>query len=296
VFAIGVREVAPTERKAVDSLLADLAPVEQASLFALRLRALDARSATPILDDRVAGRTADAAGLDLTRPKIPRSVVLVHAVRAKTLDGAVRQFVARHPDAVVVDLGCGLDARRQRCAPGPGVDWYCVDLPSVIRLREELVPDDGHRVPADVTSPGWLPDLPRDRPTIAVTDGLMAFLAGDAFVGLARAITHHFTGGEFTFNAYSRLAMRNSRRMPTLFGRAVGAHGPSAPTPGEGIDDPREPEAWNARLALIEELSMARAPEVARFPPVLRTISRISARSARMIRAGDRVVRYRFPA
>ncbi|HTF54666.1 MAG TPA: class I SAM-dependent methyltransferase [Pseudonocardia sp.] len=119
----------------MDSLLADLTPVEQASLLGLRLRALDARSATPILDDCVAEQTADATGLDLTRPKILRGVVLVHAVRAKTLDGAVRQFVARHPDAVVVDLGCGLDSRRQRCAPGPGVDWYCVDLPSVIRLR-----------------------------------------------------------------------------------------------------------------------------------------------------------------
>ena len=274
----------------MDSLLADLTPVEHASLLALRLRALDARSATPILDDRGAEQTADAAGLDLTRPKIPRSVVLVHAVRAKTLDGAVRQFVARHPDAVVVDLGCGLDARRQRCAPGPGVDWYCVDFPSVIRLREKFLPDDDHRVPADVTSPDWLPSLPGDRPTIAVTDGLMAFLTGDAFVKLARAITNHFTGGEFTFNAYSRLAMRNSRRIRTRSGLQ------STPTAGEGIDDPREPEAWNARLALIEELSMARAPEVALFPPVLRTIARISARGTRMIRAGDRVVRYRFPA
>lgn len=125
----------------------------------------------------------------------------------------------------------------------------------------------------------------------------MAFLTGDAFVELAQAITNHFTGGEFTFNAYSRLAMRNSRRAPTLFGRAVGASGPQrALAAGEGIDDPQEPEAWNARLALIEELSMAQAPEVALFPPVLRTISQISARSARMIRAGDRVVRYRFPA
>jgi O-methyltransferase involved in polyketide biosynthesis len=273
----------------VDSLLADLTPVEQASLLGLRLRALDARSVTPILDDGVAERIADAAGLDLTRPKVLRSLVLVHAVRAKTLDGAVRQFLARHRDAVVVDLGCGLDARRQRCAPGPCVDWYCVDLPSVIRLREKFLPGDDHRVPADVTSPDWLQSLPRDRPTIAVTDGLMAFLSGDAFVELARAITNHFTGGEFTFNAYSRLAMRNSRRVRTRGGPL------SAPTAGEGIDDPREPEAWDARLTLIEELSMARAPEVALYPPLLRTFARLSSRSPRLVRAGDRVVRYAFP-
>lgn len=234
---------------------------------------------------------------DPSHPKILRSMVLVHAVRAKTLDGAVRQFVAQHPDAVVVDIGCGLDARRQRCAPGPGVDWYSVDLPAVIRLREELLLDDDHRIPADVTSPEWLQDLPRDRPTIAVTDGLMAFLTGAAFIAMAQAITSHVAGGEFTFNAYSRLAMRNSRRTGTLGGRAAGATAAqSAPALGEGIDDPREAEGWNARLALIEELSVAHSPDVAHFPPVLRMITRIGARSARMIRAGDRVVRYRFPA
>jgi O-methyltransferase involved in polyketide biosynthesis len=272
----------------VESLLEDLTPVEQVSLLGLRLRALDARSGTPILGDSTAAEVADAVGLDMMSPKIPRSVVLVHAVRAKTLDGVVRQFVAEHPDAMVVDLGCGLDARRQRCAPPPGIDWFDVDLPAVIRLRERFLPDDAQRIPADVTSPEWLRDLPRDRPTIVLTDGLMALLTGGAFVGLAQAVTEHFAGGEFTFNAYSRLAMRNSRRM-----RA----GPlGLPTAGEGMDDPQEPETWNARLSLVEELPMACAPEVTLYPPLLRAIARIGARSTRMVRAGDRVVRYRFPA
>ncbi|HTF54667.1 MAG TPA: hypothetical protein VK735_45110 [Pseudonocardia sp.] len=117
----------------------------------------------------------------------------------------------------------------------------------------------------------------------------MAFLTGDAFVELAQAITNHFTCGEFTFNAYSRLAMRNSRRVRTRSGLL------STPTAGEGMDDPREPEAWDARLSLIEELSMARAPEVALYPPLLRTVARLSSRSSRLVRAGDRVVRYAFP-
>jgi hypothetical protein len=56
-----------------------------------------------------------------------------------------------------------------------------------------------------------------------------------------------------------------------------------------------EAETWGARMSLVEELSMARAPEVDEFPPVLRTVSRLSARSARLVRAGDRVLRYAFP-
>lgn len=273
----------------MSTLLPDLTPVEKVAVLALRLRALDARSARPILGDPVAAQIADAIGLDLARPRIPRSVVLVHAVRARTLDALVRRFTHGHPGAVVVDLGCGLDARRLRVAPPAGTDWYGVDLPGMMRLRDGVVPDDAvHRIAADVTSPDWLRDVPRDRPAIVVNDGLLALLTAGEFIGTARALTAHFAEGELVFNAYSRLSMRNARRMRT---------GPlSGPAPGEGIDDPREPESWDARLELVEELSVAHAPEVAQFPPVLRAITRIGARSAWMIRTGDRVVRYRFPA
>jgi O-methyltransferase involved in polyketide biosynthesis len=262
-----------------------LGPVQQVALLGVRLRALDAASEVPILGDHHAVDLAGALGLDLGRPKLPRSVVLVHAVRAKTLDNAVRRFVADHSTATVLDVGCGFDTRFARCAPPPTVDWYDVDFAELITLRERFLPSRAHLVAADVTAPGWLHDIPNDRPTMIVTDGLMALLRGQSFIALARALTEHFEVGELAFNAHSRVAMRNSRRV----------RGPLViPAVGEGIDDPHEAESWDARLTLIEELSMARAPEVAQYPPVLRAIARFSALSDRLARAGDRVVRYRF--
>ena len=171
----------------MDSMLAELTPVQQVSLLGVRLRALDARSDIPILGDTLSAEVAAAIGLDHGGPKIPRSVVLVHAVRSKALDNVVRQFTARHPNAVVLDLGCGLDPRMQRCDPPPGVDWYDVDFPAVTRLREWCVPDRAHLIGVDVTSQGWLDDLPQERPTVIVTDGLMALVTGAAFTAVARA-------------------------------------------------------------------------------------------------------------
>ena len=133
----------------------------------------------------------------------------------------------------MLDLGCGLDTRLQRCAPPPGVDWYDVDFPAVTRLRERLLPCRAHLVGADLTTTGWLDRVPRDRPAMVVTDGLHALLTAEAFTALTRTLSSHLDRGEFAFNAYSRLAMRYSRRL----------RGPLAvPTSGEGVDDPREPE------------------------------------------------------
>ena len=42
-------------------------------------------------------------------------------------------FIERHPDAVVVDLGAGLDSGFYRVAPPPKVHWYSVDLPGISR-------------------------------------------------------------------------------------------------------------------------------------------------------------------
>ncbi len=262
-----------------------LTSVQEVCLLGLRLRALDARSRTPILGDDVAVGVAEAIGMDLDTPALPRSVALVHAVRSATFDRVVRRFTTCHPDAVVLDLGCGLDARIRRCAPPVGVDWYDVDFPEVTRLRERLLPTRSHLIGTDLTTAGWLDRVPVDRPAMIVADGLHALLSTQSFVALTRTLTTHFDRGEFAFNAYSRLAMRNSRRL----------RGPLAiPTRGEGFDDAREPEGWDAGLQLLEELSMARMPEVASFPLVLRGMARITARSARLRRVSDRVVRYRL--
>jgi O-methyltransferase involved in polyketide biosynthesis len=285
-FAINDRKSFRRKGK-MEIALDELTPVQRVSLLALRLRALDARSAAPILDDTVSLEVARGVGLDLDRPKISRIAVQVHAVRARMIDAIIGEFVAEHPRAVVLDLGCGLDTRWHRSALPATVDWYDVDFPAVIRLRERLVPAGTNPIAADLSSPGWLAGLPRDRPAIAVTDGLLALLSAADFIAMTQALTSHFLTGEVVFNAYSRFALRNARRAPATSALSM-------PIAGEGIDGPHEPETWGARLTLVEERFMAHAPEIALFPSVWKLVARISARSTRLARAADRVVRYRF--
>ena len=85
-----------------------------------------------MLADEVVGKIDyDFAGLGSAA-----SVVCQTALRAKMLDDRVRAFVEMHPDAVVVDLGAGLDCGFYRVEPPPSVDWYNVDLPGIIALRD----------------------------------------------------------------------------------------------------------------------------------------------------------------
>ncbi|MCE6995267.1 class I SAM-dependent methyltransferase [Saccharothrix sp. S26] len=267
-------------------LRVDLDPLRETLLLTLYARALDARLPHPILGDTHSADIADAIDYDFAKLELKPSLVCGTALRAKKLDEAVRAFVARHPDAVVLDLGCGLDTRVLRCDPPAGVDWYDVDFPDVVDLRRRFLPDRSLCIGADLTTPGWLAPLPRDRPTMIVAEGLLPFLPGDAFQRMTRQLTAHLTTGELAINGYTRFAAWSMKYHPTI--KAIGI------TAAQGFDDPHDPETWNARLTLVEEQLLARAPEVADFPRPLRAATRLMSHSTALSRQGARILRYRF--
>jgi O-methyltransferase involved in polyketide biosynthesis len=215
------------------------------------------------------------------------------ALRAKMLDDRVRAFTSEHPDAVVVDLGAGLDSGPFRVKPPATVDWYSVDLPAVVALRDQLLPssNQAHCVAASVADPTWADAIPADRPAMVIADGLFAFLSEEVIVGVFRRITEHFGSGQLAFNDYggigwfSRVAVKLA---PQQMFNQVGSQWGYA-----GFKDARVPETWNPRLTLIEETSMTHAAEVELFPGWLRLATRLSGKFKASARKG-RILRYRF--
>ncbi|MCC9183577.1 class I SAM-dependent methyltransferase [Mycolicibacterium mageritense] len=208
------------------------------------------------------------------------------------LDRLVDQFIADHPDAVVVELGCGLETRMHRLAPPVTVDWYDIDLPDVIALRRQLIPelDRGHPIAASLTEPGWLTEIPCEQPAIIVADGVLGFLTEADNKQILRTITDHFTaGGELIFNAYTPLVARMMGALRVL--RDVGI---PKNYRGYGIANPHAIEELNPNLTFIEEQLGAQAPEADQFPWATRLIAKIFARWRAQARRGVWIVLYHF--
>jgi O-methyltransferase involved in polyketide biosynthesis len=205
------------------------------------------------------------------------------------LDEVVADFVARHPDAVGLDLGAGLDTRAARIPLPSTVDWYDVDLPAVAAARERVVPDHAnpHGIGADVRDAEWLDALPTGRPVVVVADGLMGFLTQEEMAALLDRLVSHFPSGEMVFNSYSKFAIWATKHVP-------GTKSVSGLLKNPGFDDPHEPERWNPRLHLVREILLSRDPEVARFPAVLRLYYRLSALSTSWSRKGTIILHFRF--
>ena len=61
--------------------------------------------------------------------------------RTIVLDRLTKEWLAKHPGAVVVNIACGLDTRCYRMSGHS--HWYNLDLPEAMAVREKLLPESG---------------------------------------------------------------------------------------------------------------------------------------------------------
>jgi O-methyltransferase involved in polyketide biosynthesis len=271
----------------------ELTPVEQTAFLTMYARALDSRWSTPILADKLADEVVRKIDYDFAGLGVQTSVVCQAALRAKMLDDRVRAFVQKLPDAVVVDLGAGLDSGFYRVDPPASVDWYSVDFAGILALRDDVLPANphSHSVPVSLAEKHWPDTIPADRPTILIADGLFAFLPERVIVGIFRRITEHFRTGELAFNDYGRIGWVSKlaiKLYPQKMFKDVGSQWGYA-----GFKDAHHPETWNPRMTLIEEASLAHQPEVDLFPSWIRVATKLSGKSKTGARKA-RILRYRF--
>ncbi|MBZ9672968.1 class I SAM-dependent methyltransferase [Mesorhizobium sp. ES1-3] len=264
-----------------------LTGAKETLLMTLYGKALESRMPDSLLGDHFADAALRKIDYDFARLKVDENLGIGLAIRAKTLDVRVEDFLARNPDAIVLHLGCGLDTRIFRVDPPPGVDWFDVDYPEVIGLRRKLYPlrDHYHVIASSVTEPGWLADVPSNRPAIVVAEGLTPYLPADEGLRLLSRLVSHLAGGELMFDAYSRFGLMLLRLNPTI--KATGAEVHWA------IDDPHELERAIPKLRFVEDISAYKPEHAARMAWSAKLFVRLWKYIPALRKIG-RLLRYRF--
>lgn len=265
-----------------------LTGARETMLVTLYGRAVESRSADPILEDKLAEEIVARLDYDFARFKVSRSEAMSVAVRVKYVDRAAADALADVPGATVLHLACGLDTRTFRMDPDARLEWYEVDYPEVIDLRRQIVPDRPrhHLIGSSVTDLGWLEQVPADRPVVVVAEGLMQYLTKDEFSLLLRDIVHRFPSGQVVFDCWNSFGARFGK-----YQRAIRATG--ATTGGWGIDDPRALETWVPGLMLVASQGYLDLPEVARASAPARALVALMRRVP-VLRDVGLILRYRF--
>ncbi len=196
-----------------DKVRVDLHGAAQTMLTTLYCKALDAGYRRPVLGDRFAKQAVDRIDYDWDGLGVADRWTPLVTVRAAQYDIWARQFLAVHPHAAVIHLGCGLDSRVFRLDPDSDVRWYDVDQPDVIALRGKVFPTRPQYllVAASATDPSWLDRIPADRPVLLLAEGVSMYLTEADGVALLRHVVDRFAVGELQIDFYSRLGIKSQK-------------------------------------------------------------------------------------
>ncbi|MCM1104356.1 MAG: class I SAM-dependent methyltransferase, partial [Clostridium sp.] len=111
--------------------------------------------------------------------------------RTIMFDKELKELLASYPDAVCVNIGCGLDDRFLRVDNGK-IEWFNVDLPDSIEVRKKVFAEieREHMLAGSILEPDWMRDIPKERVTIVIAEGLLMYFSKEQ----VRTILHNITG------------------------------------------------------------------------------------------------------
>lgn len=261
---------------------------QSTNLATLYGRALDARAEHPVLGDPTAEDAVARIDYDFGKFKITKGQAFGIAGRGKVFDTVVSDFIAANGECTVVHLGAGMDSRVFRLDPPATVRWFDVDFPDVIELRRQVFPERAGTtmLGASVTDLAWLDQVPADRPTMVVAEGLTMYLDPAEGRELFARIVEHFPSGEVFFDAYSKSGVK-AQKTNAIVRRAKA-------TLRWGIDDPHELETVGLTLVSCQ-FAEAFVPKDAW--PLLPAVQRWAFRAALRVpwlRKMGKLMRFRF--
>ena len=195
----------------------DLSGVAETLLMTLYIRAMESQRPDALIkDEKAVELVKQLTRMDhplrlltgSSRSRWPRRTRYADHAATREMDRYARDFLSRHPDAVVVHIGCGLDSRFERVAErNSQVEWYDLDLPDVIELRRKLIGDEGgryHLLGCSVLDAAWLEAVRVHRgcPFLFLAEGVFMYLTEAQVKSLVLTLRDHFPGAELVFDAW----------------------------------------------------------------------------------------------
>ena len=165
--------------------------------------------------DETAIRLMDEIDYDFTllekksKSLMQRFGFLEAAMRQNDLAWEVRDYLASHSDAAVVNLGCGLDNTGRSCDNGR-CRIYNLDFPDVIRVRDELLPagEREENILCDLNDTGWFGKIDASNGVVFFAAGVFYYFLTEQVKALVQAMHAAFPGGRLVFDAANRKAVK----------------------------------------------------------------------------------------
>mgnify|MGYP001356798144 FL=1 len=129
------------------------------------------------------------------------------AMRQNDLAEEIKDYLATHPKAAVVNLGCGLDDTGRKCDNGE-CKIYNLDFGNVIDVRNELLPagEREENVACDLNDTGWFAKIDASEGAVFFASGVFYYFLQDQVKELVCKMAKEFPDGKLVFDAANKRA------------------------------------------------------------------------------------------
>jgi O-methyltransferase involved in polyketide biosynthesis len=161
-------------------------------------------------------------------------------------DDKIKDYIAEHPNASVVNIGAGLDTTFYRVDNGL-LQWYDLDLPAVIHIRKQLLlePDRVTCIAKSFLDQSWCKDVDTENGVFMIAGGLLRYFEESQVKKFFSMLADNFPGGEIVFDVESKLdsdfrAFSNWRLVKWA------------------LEDANEIMKWDSRITVIDQFPLYR--------------------------------------
>ena len=247
--------------------------IPETMLITLWAKATENQQRNPLLRDEKAAEIISKIDYDFSKFKKASFSQAGVCVRASLIDEEARTFIAAHPDAIVIQLGAGLDARYERLGCPPVTHWYDLDLPEAIELRRQFFEETDIRtfLPMSLFSPAWI-DLVQayHKPLLIIVEGVLMYFTQKEVKDFMVKLCNELTEATFVFDMLAYALVGHAKKHDSL-----GA-----------MDKDRRPEfqwsekesavmeSWHPKIHLAKEYYMSEYDQ-GRYPFIFRMLYKI---------------------
>ncbi|NCC09435.1 MAG: class I SAM-dependent methyltransferase [Bacteroidia bacterium] len=190
----------------------ELSGVPETLLITVRARAEETLRTDALLSDSYAVDILTKLEPELSSKRcVARSSQVGVVIRTLIFDRITVDFLKRHPDGVVVALGCGLDARFERLQL-PCTCWFDLDVPESMCVRQAFFHEkDNYKMLAkSMLDRSWMDEIPLNKHLLILSEGVWMYFHEDEVRKLCLDILHRFPQAELVFDTIPTFLAKRS--------------------------------------------------------------------------------------
>lgn len=141
------------------------------------------------------------------------------AMRQIDMQWEIDDYLKVHPNAAVVNMGCGLDQTGRVCDNGT-CKIYNIDMPDIIAARDGLKPagERERNIACNLNDFTWMDEVDGSGGAIFFAAGVFHYFTFEQVQALANALAQRFPGGRLVFDTMGKLGKKLMKKTFSNFG------------------------------------------------------------------------------